>query len=113
MKFRPLILKFAAIFMLLVFLQKTGAGLFVHNLFHQQGTAPTEKQNEQSTELSYACSCMDDFLLPFEPASAIAYAAPFIQYQSFTTTFAAQLIITAVPYSSLRGPPALLAFSCL
>lgn len=106
MKFRPLILKFTAIFLLLVFLQKTGAALFVHNLFHQSVVAATEKQSNPSAELSYACSCIDDFHLPFEPASVIVYAAPFIEHQSFSATFAAQVFVTAVSYSSLRGPPA-------
>jgi hypothetical protein len=109
MKFRSFILKFTAIFLLLVFLQKTGAALFVHNLFHQQVAATTEKQRSQSAELSYACSCIDDFHLPFEPASVFVYAAPFIEHHSFSVTFTEQVFVTAFSYSSLRGPPALLA----
>lgn len=105
MRTRLYIVRSVAFFLLLVFLQKSGAGLYLHSLFHG---AETQSLSQENRELSYACTCVDDFFLPFEPAAETVVPSPVFNYapgyvESFTTV-PSQLS----PYSSLRGPPAVL-----
>jgi len=66
MKARTLKKKGITVLLLLVFFQQMGAGLFVHNLVHDNkpGKSPIE-QKENTREISFACKCIDDFLMPF------------------------------------------------
>lgn len=106
MRIRPYILRFIAFFLLLVFLQKSGAGLFLHSLFHDS-TSQSLTQNE-NRELSYACTCVDDFFLPFEPVDEIVVSAPSVNYAPQYADALVTVAFRAVAYSSLRGPPAML-----
>ncbi len=109
MKTRPFLIRCAAILLILVFSQKSGTGLFIHSLLHtgnKAGEIPL-KQSDQDKHLGYACTCIDDFLMPFteekEPDAVqpVFYGAvPFIYFKEHISFHASH-------YSSLRGPPAL------
>jgi hypothetical protein len=52
--------------LLLIFFQQMGAGLFVHNLVHNNKSDKTPiEQQENGREINFACKCIDDFLMPF------------------------------------------------
>jgi len=107
MKARPFILRSFACLLLLVFLQKSGAGLFVHNLWHNtpaRSQTPLT-QNEKSTDISYACSCIDDFLMPFTEPDAVRVAPAFITYNISPSVYLEECPIRPIEFTTLRGPP--------
>lgn len=106
MKRPSLILRLAAFLMLAVFSQKMGGGLLVHNLLHTQ-TGKSSQQEEKNKDINYACSCMDDFQMPFdevtEPEFAAHSASPIEQY-SFNSY---QVYSYRTFHFSRRGPPSI------
>jgi len=93
--------------MLLIFAQKSWAGLFLHNLLHTssaKGDFPT-KQDGQEIGYNYSCTCVDDFLMPVDNTVAVIIFQP-IAVPVATTVFVEQpLPYITLPLSSLRGPP--------
>ena len=109
MKSRPFILRCAAFLLILVFSQKAGAGLFLHNLFHST-TADNkvpEQDNEKNTGFSYNCTCIDDFLMPFDGSEEIVYSAPVSNWIAPDTFFEDRIPFYTSILSSPRGPPAI------
>lgn len=111
MKGRPFILRCAAFFLILVFSQKAGAGLFLHNLLH--GTSSNnrvpQQENEKSKDLSYTCSCIDDFLMPFTETEEPSYSQPVLTFVIPVTFFEGLIPFHTSILFFLRGPPAGLA----
>ena len=105
---RPVILRCTAFLLILIFAQKSWAGLFLHNLLHSSNATKESpaKQEGQDMGFNYNCTCVDDFLIPFEatiepvlssPSSSIIIPLSFFENRlPFCTSF----------FSSLRGPPA-------
>jgi hypothetical protein len=104
MKATRLIRKCFAIALLLVFSQKIGGGLYLHNWLH----AKNFQQPFQSTGAhvtGYSCNCVDEFSMPFigAPEKLPQIIAP-IQCEHFVS------YKLAIPFSThryylLRGPP--------
>lgn len=109
MKARRFILRCASFALLLVFSQKVGVGLFLHNLFHNQDISrPFQPlQKEGSKEISFACNCIDDFLMPFTEAEETVLPTPATGYEMPVSFFRASTFFRPVISSALRGPPAL------
>lgn len=95
------ILRCAAILLILVFSQKSGAGLFVHNLFHSSN----EKNEEKGTDINYACFCIDDFLMPFAEAGEFKDPGPSISLIIPYSIFEFHIPFHKTIYTSFRGPP--------
>lgn len=93
--------------MLLIFAQKSWAGLFIHNLVHTSTAKgnSSAKQDAQKTGFNYSCACVDDFLMPVDNTVAV------IVFQPLPVPVLAPVFIEqTLPYftlllSSLRGPP--------
>jgi hypothetical protein len=93
--------------LVLVFMLKAGGGLYLHNWLHAQNKEHTSLSSDilavgQST---VACTCIDDFYIPFIAAPEQIIQAP----ERTKTEFVASLI-SLIPASSksfhlLRGPP--------
>lgn len=111
MRQRPLISRCIAFFLLLVFIQKAGAGLFVHNIIHQTGSTKNSglPSNEKNKEAGYSCSCIDDFMMPFAEADPISIPAPAISTLTYFIAPADAAVFSATVHSFLRGPPVHLA----
>ena len=111
MRTRPFISRCIAILFILVFSQKSGAGLFLHNLLHTGNTTSQvpEKQHDNSKELSYSCTCLDDFLMPFDGSEEPVYSPPLTNSIVPTTFFEARIPFITSILSSPRGPPACIA----
>lgn len=107
MKVRAGILRFAAFLLILVFMQKTGAGLFLHNLLHTQSIAgKAQVPDEKGKEISYACSCLDDLQVPFLP-SGIEIPSPLpLVHVAAVAYYNFELPLAEAVHTSLRGPPA-------
>ena len=104
MKGRSFILRFAAFFLLLVFSQKAGAGLFYHDLFHKISSAELPAGHQK--EISYNCTCIDDFLMPFTGSETSVFTVPVSDYSIKVEIFVSRLAFQTSIQSSLRGPPA-------
>jgi hypothetical protein len=104
MKRPSLILRLAAFLLLAVFSQKMGGGLLVHNLFHAQTSIPSQ-QDEKNKEINYACSCVDDFLVPFAKASESNITAPVTKSVVGFTVLPQEVYTYPTFHFSRRGPP--------
>jgi hypothetical protein len=96
-----------AIFLLLVFFQQMGAGLFVHNLLHDKGSAdqsPIQK-SEGTKEISFSCSCVDNFLMPFAEADQPIVSQTTSVHSRPFNGYTEQPYHVSLIFSSLRGPP--------
>ena len=97
-----------AVLLLLVFFQQMGAGLFVHNLLHDNATTGQSpvKKNEGDKELSFACSCVDNFVMPFVEADSPAITKVVAIHPAPVNGFIEQPCHVSLFFPSLRGPPA-------
>ena len=109
MRNHPFIVRCTAFFLLLVFSQKAGAGLFLHNFFHSSivNNKSTEQEHKQEKGFSYACTCVDDFLLPFTAAEEPLYSLPVPAFATPFTFFKESVPFHPSVLSFLRGPPAI------
>ncbi|HMK24464.1 MAG TPA: hypothetical protein VK483_00440 [Chitinophagaceae bacterium] len=107
MRARPFILRCTAILFILVFSQKSGAGLFLHNLLHTGNTtSQVPEQHNNSKELSYSCTCLDDFLMPFDGSEETVYSPPVTNSIVLDIFFETRIPFITSILSSPRGPPA-------
>jgi hypothetical protein len=98
--------------LLLVFSQKMGVGLLLHNLFHTTSSIEANRtQNDTnpgesgSGEINYACACIDDFLMPFSEPDKPVVVAIFSNLTSVNEY--ENSLVPRLPHSHflLRGPP--------
>jgi len=104
MRSNRLTVKSFAIILLLVFCQKAGGGLYLHNWFH----ATACKETPQSTGArvtGYNCSCIDDFSMPFADNPETVYQpAPTIEPE-FVPSEKSFVPVSSKLFHSLRAPP--------
>jgi hypothetical protein len=97
------ILKSFAIILLLVFSQKIGLGLYLHNWLHTNNCQQSLPIGNNVS--GYTCSCVDDFSMPFagnlEPVTQTISTerVEFIACHKFLIPFSSTF------FHSLRGPP--------
>jgi hypothetical protein len=101
--------KIITLLLILVFSQKMGLGLYLHNWLHankSHATASTPLTNE---ELKYACSCISDFTAPLAETAVLELPEPL--YTIYVPVGAPVITLPVVYkyFHSLRGPPALIA----
>ena len=109
MKFRSVILRSSAFLLILLFLVKSGGSLFIHNAYHAQpaGHEQSSAPGEKSSDFNFTCSCVDDFLMPFQESGEVTLNPIFPVYFSPVAHFKEQLSFASVDFSLLRGPPSL------
>ncbi|MEI9944451.1 MAG: hypothetical protein WDN26_09570 [Chitinophagaceae bacterium] len=105
MQKRSFILRSAAFFLVLIFSQKAGTGLFLHNLLHTKSAKEVPHQQNKN-DLNYACTCVDDFLTPFTETEEFVCIQNISEHVIPVTFFEARISFRAPVHSSLRGPPA-------
>jgi len=110
MKARRFILRCASFVLLLVFSQKVGVGLFLHNLLHNQDTSrPLQSSSKEGAkEISYACNCIDDFLMPFTGSEEPVIVAPLVSHEAPLSFFRTDIPFRSAFHPSLRGPPVMI-----
>ena len=107
MRLRPIISKCAAFFLLLIFLQKNGAGLLVHNSRHT-GNEKKELpagENKKGNTANYGCSCLDEFLTPFTETELQIFSSPGIVIPTYAIIYKKDILSHTSIYSLFRGPP--------
>ena len=107
MKGNSIIRRCIAFFLLLVFFQQMGAGLYVHNLVHSDKDQEQTHagHNETAKEISFACNCVDNFLTAFIEADELVVEPLPTIYDVVTKPFTEGIYFTSIIFSSLRGPP--------
>jgi hypothetical protein len=103
MQARSFIIRCTAFFLLLIFSQKSGAGLLLHNALHSNQAAKDIPGNTK--EISLACSCIDDFLMPFAEPAEPAVAVIAEKHQASVLFFAEDVLFHDPVLTSPRGPP--------
>jgi len=95
---------FAVITLLLIFSQKIGVGLYLHEWLHVK-EAPAEKSSDSKSSISKACHCVDDFQIPFTHSSEIFDFAQPLVFNSGYFFYLPVALSGPVSTTSLRGPP--------
>jgi hypothetical protein len=106
MKRPSLILRLSAFLLLAVFSQKMGGGLLVHNLLHTQ-TSKTSQPDDKNKDISYACSCVDDFLMPFDEVTEPQFIAQSAFLNSQYSFYSSEVYRYRTFHFSRRGPPSI------
>jgi len=107
MRVRPFISRSIAFLMMLIFSQKVGVGMFLHELLHAPRIADHSSHHEErDKEIRFNCSCVDDLQMPFvgEEVPVIAQAASL--YHPIEFYYKEAVPFHSPIFSSLRGPPA-------
>ena len=95
-----------AILLLLVFCQKVGGGLYLHNWLHANACKQFAHTKGEVVS-AYNCSCIDDFSMPFaEDAEKLSQPLPSVETE-FTPSYISLISFSATFYHSLRAPPSI------
>ena len=105
MRLRPVILQCTAIFLMMVFVQKSGAGLFLHNFLHTGSVNEDAPDTEDTKTVNYACTCVDDFLMPFDETNEVCQVHPFPSVFIAPVFPENNFVFYISVFSPLRGPP--------
>src|SRR6266540_3520773 len=100
---KPIIKKITAFILMLVFSQKMGMSLYLHNWLHtgrQSSATSTPVSNE---EIKFACSCISDFTLPVTETALIEIPEPQKLVMNPVSSPAVPVVFKY--FHSLRGPP--------
>ena len=109
MKANRVIHRSSAIILLLIFGQKIGVELYLHNCLHTSNSKQFPQHTPVKNVVSYSCNCLDDFSMPFaenvEPLAQTIFSTEveFIAFQKFSTPS------SSIFFYSLRGPPVSIA----
>src|SRR5687768_18493981 len=70
--------KLTTLVLILVFSQKMGMSLYLHNWLHAATQHTTSSKPVTSQEIQFACGCINDFNLPFTDSFVPAIQVPVI-----------------------------------
>jgi hypothetical protein len=101
-----IITKLTTLVLILVFSQKMGMGLFLHNWLHsskQHTTSSSKPISDQ--EIQFACGCINDFNLPFTETTVPELQAPVIIAHKPNTEPVYTFPAVYKYFRSLRAPP--------
>jgi hypothetical protein len=104
MRFRKPITKIVAALLLLLFSQKIGVGLYLHNALHVKSCDQTTLP-DQGRGLAKACHCIDDFSVPFDEVSIVLDLSVPFQHKSFHFYSLQTIPVSFLEISASRGPP--------
>lgn len=107
MRRHSFIVSCAAVFLILIFSLKAGAGLFLHDLLHKniENNKHAQQENKKDQNTNYNCTCIDDFLMPFTGGEQLVIFQPIPGVADLFTIFKEKFTFHTLVYSSLRGPP--------
>ena len=111
MKRHSFIVSCTAVFLILIFSLKAGAGLMLHDLLHINivNIKHPQQENKKDKDSNYTCTCIDDFLMPFTATEVPAYSAPVLAFVTPPVFFEENIVFYSPVHSLLRGPPASIA----
>jgi hypothetical protein len=101
-----IITKLTTLVLILVFSQKMGMSLYLHNWLHTSTQHTTSSSKPISgQEIQFACSCINDFNLPFTESVVPELHAPVIIVHKPHTEPVYSFPAVFKYFRSLRAPP--------
>jgi hypothetical protein len=100
-----LITKLTALLLILVFSQKMGMGLYLHNWLHAPQQHTSSSKPVSSQEIQFACGCFSDFSLPFTETTVPALQVPVTTLCAVYNTPVFTIPAVYKYFHSLRAPP--------
>jgi hypothetical protein len=98
--------KIVALALILVFSQKMGMGLHLHNWLHAGDPHSAAAAPLSSEDLKNACSCINDFTAPVTETTLLELPVPPTTFNSPVAAYTYTLPAVYKYYHSLRAPPA-------
>jgi hypothetical protein len=95
--------KTVSILLLLVFTQKAGLRLWMHDWLHETKTA---KARTTSENFQLKCDCFDDAMMPLLESPVFVVPAPIRVYATLMASPECPILSAEPVYYSLKGPPA-------
>jgi hypothetical protein len=102
---RKLHTRILAFLLLLVFSQKLGLRLWIHDIFHEARINHSAGFPD-SDKIQFKCDCIEDAMMPQMESAIIAVPDPLEKCIDLSETFDLQFSSTQKLYCSLKGPPA-------
>ena len=103
------ITKITAVFLILVFSQKMGMSLYLHNWLHAARQQANASQPLSNQEVKFACGCINDFTLPLAETAMPELPVPVIIINSPQSSPVLTFPAVYKYFHSLRAPPACIA----
>lgn len=101
--------RIVSLLLLLVFLQKLGAELWVHNWLHETTTTHSVVAAEKGKPIvqhhHIICNCLEDAMMPLVQTDPIQYDPVPVQLTDVFLTHYSSYLSGDKEFSSLRGPP--------
>jgi len=99
--------KIFAIVLLLVFAQKMGGGLYLHNWLHVKNCEQSIPKTAGKNITSYSCNCIDDFSMPFTENDEKIVGVISALNIEYSSSFKSLIPLSSSFFFSLRAPPSL------
>lgn len=96
--------KIVATFLLLVFTQKAGLRLWMHDWFHESRTAQA-LSIPHASHVQLKCDCFDDAMMPLLGSSLFTIPLPVRVYATLTAPYQTPILSAEKVFYSLKGPP--------
>ena len=107
MRSNRFIIKIFAVLLLVLFSQKVGAGIYLHNWLHAKSCKKASQNN--SNTVSYNCNCIDDFSMPFAEPVIETVSFVTVPHPDFVSSYIASMPDVFHVFHSLRAPPPYIA----
>ena len=105
MKPNRFIRKSVAIILLLLFAQKIGVELYLHDWLHTNKCHQSLPRTPVKNVVGYSCNCIDDFSMPLAaPVAEIIISVPIV-YQDFVSLYVQPVHTFLHVFNPLRAPP--------
>lgn len=101
-----IITKIMALFLMLVFSQKMGMSLYLHNWLHAVKSHTNTDIPVSEQEIKFACGCINDFTIPIIETDVPQLTVPFVTINQPVAAPVYTFPAVYKYYHSLRGPPA-------
>src|SRR5258705_13645897 len=105
------ITKGLSVLLIIVLVQKTIGGLYLHNWLHAQNNSSGSLASHSPAIIAHTgnCTCIDDFYIPFtETPQQFIQPIPVIE-TGFVAVLQFSIPFTVKFFHSLRGPPSFIA----
>ncbi len=93
-----------ALLLLLVFSQKAGLRMWMHNWLHESKSAHSRTTSGPQS-LKLKCDCFDDAMMPLLESPPIIVPEPVRQFTTLTINRHSPILSADKVYYSLKGPP--------
>lgn len=106
MRGNRIITKLTTLVLILVFSQKMGMSLYLHNWLHSASQHTTSSSKPiSSEEIQFACGCVNDFNLPFTETTVPELQVPEITVHTRHAEPVYSFQAVTQYFRSLRAPP--------